>query len=104
MVWDAVLVIVFVLFLLVVTSMVFNPKPDDIGATSPLIVRALLYYPMILLMFGPVFYMVSDRRPIRRLIPRLAGLPWKRELLVCVLVFIVGFLFVGVMTQLVPSS
>lgn len=101
-VWDVILVVVFSLFVAVSTSMVFDPKPTDQAATASLVARAFMYYPVALLMVGPLLYFVSDRRPLRHLIPRFANISRKRELLVCSIVFVAGVLIVGIAGQFVP--
>lgn len=100
--WDVALLAVFALFVAVATSMVFDPKPTDQAATAPLAVRVFEYYPVVLLVIGPVIYLASDRRPLKRLIPRLASVSWKRELLVCSIAFAVGVIMVGIAGQFVP--
>ena len=55
-------------------------------------------------MMGPVFYLVSDRRPLRRLIPILASCSLKREIVTCIVVFAVGFLVAGISLQFFPSA
>lgn len=102
--WDVLVALAFVLFFVVVTETVFTPKPDTLGVGAPLALRALAYYSILLLMMGPVFYLVSDRRPLRRLIPILASCSLKREIVTCIVVFAVGFLVAGISMQFFPST
>lgn len=94
--WDAALLAVLALFAVVATSMVFYPKPTDQAATAPLIVRACEYYSIVLLIIGPALYLLSDRRPFKRLIPPLANVTVQYEVLACAAMFAVGVLMVGV--------
>lgn len=101
-VWNTILLIVFTLFLVVVTQMVFAPEPGASGAAAPLPLRAFSYYALLFMMISPVFYLLADRRPLRRLLPSLRACTLKRELVVCALVMVVGFFAVGISAQFFP--
>lgn len=98
-VWDVLLAVSFVFYMVAATSMAFYPSSTDSIAQAPLIVRSCVYYSIVLFVVGPVLYLMSDRRPIRRLVPRLAGVSFKRELIVCLLMFVVGTLIVAIAGQ-----
>lgn len=101
-VWDVVVLLVFALFFVVVTQMVFAPDPGASGAAAPLPLRAFSYYSLLFLMLNPVFYLLADRRPLRRLLPPLRSCTLKRELAVCAIVMLVGFFVVGISAQFFP--
>lgn len=102
--WDVAVALVFLLFFAVVTDMVFSPKPEDMGAAAPLALRAFSYYTLLLFVMGPAFYLVTDRRPLRRLIPPLASFTLRREVVVSAIVFAAGFLVAGLSMQFFPPS
>ena len=101
-VWDVVVLLVFALFFVVVTQMVFAPDPGASGAAAPLPLRAFSYYSLLFLMLNPVFYLLADRRPLRRLLPPLRSCTLKRELAACAIVMLVGFFVVGISAQFFP--
>lgn len=103
-VWDVVVALTFILFFVVVTQMVISPKPDDISAAAPLALRAFLYYSLLLFVMGPFFYFVTDRRPLRRLIPALRSCSLLRDLVVCLVIFVIGILAVGISAQFFPPA
>lgn len=101
-IWDIVLLLVFILFFVVTTEMVFAPEPGASGAAAPLPLRAFSYYALLFMLVSPILYLLADRRPLRRLLPPLRACTLKRELVVCIFIMIVGFFAVGISSQFFP--
>lgn len=97
-VWDVLVVLFFLLFFAVATSIAIAPQPTDAAADAPLALRLLIYEGLIFGVFAPGFFLVLDRRPLRRLFPRLAPFS-KRTVICCAIVFVIGFLTVGIASQ-----
>lgn len=94
--WDVLLALLLVLCLAAATDLTLFPEPEDAGYAFDLPMRAVTYYAVVLLMFGPVIYLVSDRRPLRRLVAPLRRVSTLREVGVCIALFSLGFLIVGI--------
>lgn len=102
-VWDVLLGLFFLLTVLGAVLQTVDPSRGSAQyAAAPLWLRAVSYGSLALLIVAPVLYSVADRRPIRRIVPRLAGVSLGRDLVACLVVFLVG-MFVFILTgQLFP--
>ena len=104
-VWDVLLALFFVLIGAVAAYQTAVPEAGSAQyAAGPLWLRALSYGSLVLLILGPLVYLVSDRRPLARLIPRLAAMPLERDIAATLLVFLVGFIVFGVSGQFFSAS
>ncbi len=103
-VWNVLLACLFVLVCVVVAYQIAVPEAGSAQyAAAPLWLRALSYGSLALLVVGPLLYLVSDRRPLARLVPRLAAMPLERDIAATLLVFLAGFLVFGVSGQFFPA-
>lgn len=98
-VWDVVLVLVFALFCIVAVNSTIDPSAgSEQYAAAPLWLRGISYGSLVLLIIGPVLFLVSDRRPLSRIVPALSHVSIERDMAVCFVVFLVGlvlFMFTG---------
>lgn len=93
-VWDVLLVLVFAAFASTAVSSTLHPEAGSQAAGYSFAYRALSYATLIAFFFAPVLALLRDRRPVRRLFPRLPEPRLRTELFallagfgVCVLVF-----------------
>lgn len=70
-VWDLALASLVVLFVAVGASMVFDPEPGSSLASESLAYRAFGTAVVVFFFFVPSIFFLRDRRPLRRLFPRM---------------------------------
>lgn len=70
-VWDLVLASLVVLFVAVGASLVFDPEPGSSLASESLAYRAFGTADVVFFFFLPSLFFLRDRRPLRRLFPRM---------------------------------
>lgn len=103
--WDIFLVLTFVLLFAASIDLIIDPtKGSSQYAAASLQVRALLYGSLALLIIGPSLYLVSDRRPFARCIPRLAQVPLERDIAVCLVALLIGVVVFGISCQFLPAT
>lgn len=102
-VWDVLLGVFFAIFCGVAANSTINPAVDSAESAAPLWLRAISYGSMVLLIIGPVLYLTSDRRPLARMVPRLARMPIERDMATCFIIFLIGFVLFGVSGQFMPT-
>lgn len=98
LVWDAVLLALCVLCLAGCVSAVIDPTPEN--ARRPLWYLVVSYFVFLAPSFVIVFYLLLDRRPLRREVPALARLTVRQETRAELLV-ILGLFAVWVVASLV---
>ncbi|RDB62274.1 hypothetical protein C1878_08065 [Gordonibacter sp. 28C] len=102
-VWDVLLAAFFALLCVVAVIQTIDPAQGSAQyAAAPLGLRALSYGSLVLLVVGPVLYLVSDRRPLGRFVPRLLSIPIERDMAVCFVVFLAGLAVFMVTGQFFP--
>lgn len=102
-VWDVLLVAFFALLCAVAAIQTIDPAQGSAQyAAAPLGLRALSYGSLVLLVVGPVLYLVSDRRPLGRFVPRLLSISVERDMAVCFVVFLAGLAVFMVTGQFFP--
>ena len=84
--------------------MALFPTPESDIAAMPLVGRAICYYAMFALMFCPVLYLVSDRRPAKRRVPALSRLSFGWELAACAACEVAGIVVIGIASLLFPTG
>ena len=77
--WNILLGLAFALFVMVFVNVVWSPDPELAVASWPLWCRFTTYGLLIFCAFGPVVYLVSDRRLLRRWFPRVFKASCLRE-------------------------
>lgn len=103
--WDVFLALFFALMCVVATTDIFDPSAGSIQvAGAPVWLRAISYGSLVLLIIGPVVFAVSDRRPLARLVPRLAAVPVERDLAACFVVLLIGVAIFGIAGQFAAAG
>ena len=85
-------------------GIVLFPTPGSDAAAMPVAQRAISYSALFVFVFCPVFYLVSDRRPLKRRLPALARLTRGQELAAFVLCEVVGFIVIGFASSAFPAG
>jgi len=93
-VWDLILFLVLFLLIAASASLIIEPEPRSTLAGMPIVPRAIGVLCMSLLVFGAPLFLVSDRRPIRRLIPPFSKVPLKKDIFACVIAFVSGIMVI----------
>lgn len=88
-------IIAFLAFFAACTDLIANPRPGDFGAEMPLGTRIRGYYGILFLILGPCLYLVADRRPLKERFPAFAKVSTLREVIVCIVLMVIGFIVVG---------
>lgn len=99
-VWDILLGLTFFICAIGAVSIIVSPPAGSDADTWNLFQRIVVYVGFLVLATGPVLYALSDRRPIRRLLPFLSQRPiWQETLIVAILVIVWVFL-VGIVVSI----
>lgn len=101
-IWDVLLVLILALFLLAAIEAGIAPKQNDTLVAYSLEIRVFLNLAILFLVVVPVAYLITDRRPIRKLFPFFAARPLWQECLVVVCLFMLCAVVFGV-TSLLAS-
>ncbi len=104
MVWNGMVLAVALALFAVSTGVALFPTPESDIAAMPLVGRAICYYAMFALMFCPVLYLVSDRRPAKRRVPALSRLSFGWELAACAACEVAGIVVIGIASLLFPTG
>ena len=89
-VWDLFLLLLLFLFVSAGILVVISPEPHSALADMPVGLRAIEVLCVVFLVLGGPLFLISDRRPIRRLIPPFSRIPLKRDVFACVIAFFGG--------------
>ena len=102
--WNVVVLAATLLFLAVSVGIVLFPTPGSAAEAMPAARRAISYSALFVFVFCPVFYLVSDRRPLKRRLSALARLTRGQELAAFVLCEVVGFIVIGFASSAFPAG
>lgn len=97
-VWDVLLALAFVLFLVASVGTTFWPVAGSAVAGYTVQYRAVVYLVFSFLLVGPVLYLLSDRRPLDRF-RRGARPSFARELVAVLLIVLLGFVVFGFLSS-----
>ncbi|MEG2201157.1 MAG: serine/threonine-protein kinase [Raoultibacter sp.] len=103
-VWDVFLALTLVLFFVAAFQLAFLPTPASSLEAHSLTYRLLFTLVMMVFIFVPALYLMSDRRPLRRLVPVLASVSLRKELLACALSFCCAFFLLALLGVALPSG
>lgn len=99
--WDVVLACLFVLFCVVAVGSTVDPSSGSAQyAAAPLWLRGVSYGSLVLLIIGPILFLVSDRRPLARIVSPLARVSIERDMAVCFVAFLIGLTVFALSGQL----
>lgn len=79
--WDIAVLFVLCLFLAATVGLIASPDPTTVYAGYPLAKRVVLYGSLFVFFFVPLAYFVSDRRPLKRMVPALRKLTVTKDAL-----------------------
>lgn len=97
-VWDVLLFLIFVFFMYIALALPFESSGQFDSS-----LRIFQNLCIVLLIITPALYLVSDRRPIRRIFPLARRLNWTKDLLIALISFVLCFIIVGVYGALFPQ-
>lgn len=86
-VWDIFVALILVLFFVIAFQLAFSPTPGYTLEACSLEYRLLFTLVTMVFIFVPVLYLMTDRRPLRRVFPALASVSLRKELCACALLF-----------------
>ena len=100
-VWDILLLFFFGICCIGAVQNIIYPKNStSVAASLPLPGRILAYGSVVLLVCGPVFFAICDRRPLLRAFPKLKKISLGRDFLTCFIVLIVGIFLVALSSNI----
>lgn len=80
--WDIVVLFVLCIFLAATVGLIASPDPTAVYAGYPLAKRIVLYGSLFVFFFVPLAYFVSDRRPLKKMVPALGKLTVPKDALI----------------------
>lgn len=90
-VWDIVLAALFLFFCFIGVVSTVDPDAGSVQyAAAPIWLRGISYGSLVLLIIGPILFLVSDRRPLARIFPLFSRVAIERDMAVCFVVFLIG--------------
>ncbi len=97
LIWDILLLLVFVfMFVTQIGTVTRNTLTESQPLASTLWAYTLLDAIVILLIIGPFMYLLTDRRPIACLIPQIARGSFARDVVICLVIWVVAFIAFGI--------
>jgi len=103
-VWDLILLLIFLAFFLMSLVATFSPTAGSTGANMPVGLRAVQNLSISLFILGAPLFFISDRRPTRRLIPPFSKVPLKTDMLACLAAFLLGVVLIAIIVITVHPS